>query len=536
MELELVDQLSPIAAHRWKENLELLFLPSKSAQSLVEELQIQHRAVGELPVGEYSGSVDTHLQAKERAGNPEIDSGEEVKQHRPLVFLEHKSDATLRNSNHANTETRIFLISQKHSWSNLRITHDLFNSVMLSQSIPAHVMEQLVYFGARGREAEVAPPPLKSIQRRFGPDRLDILSEWTYILRFVEPNGRGSSEKPTTQWSLRQSLIHSRTISPSAQSSWLCVALSQSMRSHLQSALSRGEIASLTGPEPFGLHILFLQRATSNWRHYLVDLRAEVDEHQGQIAGTLPDAAPMTLEEPDRREELIRRQELLTLETKILDAILVVRSTVYTVSRLRDGLLGSEDLLTKHMDVECTTTSAHFEDLLRELDLTLVPLEQLKTKLDSITRVLDSFIGLSSGLTLESLATESAKETAGMTSLSRRMHKLAERSTQDAAAIKVLTIVTLVYLPMTVVSNFFSTSFVSTTILDGSASGISISKDWWIFVAVSAPLTTLTVYVWFVWMRIKAYKKYPWWWENLRRRQKTQSDDTLVGEKDDWLV
>jgi len=106
-----------------------------------------------------------------------------------------------------------------------------------------------------------------------------------------------------------------------------------------------------------------------------------------------------------------------------------------------------------------------------------------------------------------------------MRKLSESMHELTKKSVQDAAAIKVLTIMTLVYLPMTVVSNFFSTSFVGNDLSPQGSGQIIVYSDWWIFVAVSVPLTFATLYVWWVWMQATAYKTYPWWWKNWRPRK-----------------
>jgi hypothetical protein len=58
-----------------------------------------------------------------------------------------------------------------------------------------------------------------------------------------------------------------------------------------------------------------------------------------------------------------------------------------------------------------------------------------------------------------------------MRKLSESMHELTKKSMQDAAVVKVLTILTLVYLPTTVVSNFFSTSFVNSEPASGVEGG-----------------------------------------------------------------
>ena len=58
---------------------------------------------------------------------------------------------------------------------------------------------------------------------------------------------------------------------------------------------------------------------------------------------------------------------------------------------------------------------------------------------------LSSLLDLGNGSSLKELAEEARQE-------NTTMRKLTEKSTQDAAAVKVLTMITLVYLPATVVS------------------------------------------------------------------------------------
>ena len=91
------------------------------------------------------------------------------------------------------------------------------------------------------------------------------------------------------------------------------------------------------------------------------------------------------------------------------------------------------------------------------------------------------------------------------------LNALQERSTQDNAAVKVLTIIGLVYLPTTIVAvsfssmldsrltrlqNFFSTQFVQTNPNSGE---IQISKHAWLLAAIAVPLTIVTIVIWWLW-------------------------------------
>lgn len=61
-------------------------------------------------------------------------------------------------------------------------------------------------------------------------------------------------------------------------------------------------------------------------------------------------------------------------------------------------------------------------------------------------------MALGNGHSLEDLGKEAGEENS-------QIPELAKKTTQDAAAVKVLTIMMLVYLPTTVILNFFSISF-----------------------------------------------------------------------------
>ena len=80
----------------------------------------------------------------------------------------------------------------------------------------------------------------------------------------------------------------------------------------------------------------------------------------------------------------------------------------------------------------------------------------------------------------------------------------------------------------TVVSNFFSTSFVNSEPASGENAHIVISSDWWIFLAASVPLTMFTLYIWYVWIRIQAYGIRPFWW--LPRRGIVDGQTAGIGE------
>ena len=252
----------------------------------------------------------------------------------------------------------------------------------------------------------------------------------------------------------------------------------------------------------FEIHLLVLNTAIINWRPYVVDLTLEANAHAAKVLGSTPDnTGPMSM------SDTVQRQSLMILDEKALNALLAVRSTRNTISLFRE-FYQSAQISTSTQTLISDRLYALFMENIHELDVLINRLEALRTRLQGIANLVSSFLDLHSGFALQELTKESRKENEEMRRLSEKMHRLTERSTQDAATVKVLTILTLIYLPTTVVSNFFSTSFVG----NSSNGNITVSSDWWIFAASSVPLTVLTLYIWWVWMRIQAHEIYPWWW------------------------
>src|SRR5215470_9651291 len=99
------------------------------------------------------------------------------------------------------------------------------------------------------------------------------------------------------------------------------------------------------------------------------------------------------------------------------------------------------------------------------------------------------------------------------TGLRNDLMVIQERSAKDAAAVKVLTVIGLIYLPTTIVAvgcyllsqlstqakgpkNFFSTQFVSTD----SSGDMRISRKVWLLAAIAIPLTVATFVTWGIWV------------------------------------
>ena len=135
---------------------------------------------------------------------------------------------------------------------------------------------------------------------------------------------------------------------------------------------------------------------------------------------------------------------------------------------------------------------------------------------------LSSLSALRNGVYLKQIAHEERREYI-------LMRRMTEKSTHDSSAVKVLTIIVLIYSPITMVcvrislsfyvsptldltklQSFFSTQFVS---MQPSIQGqkLVVASNAWLFIVISAPLTIITLIVWYIWERLNRHRQRHKW-------------------------
>ncbi|KIW64562.1 hypothetical protein PV04_09487 [Phialophora macrospora] len=490
----IIRRLGDDDSRLWESVQEDLFLDEGTGRSRVEAFPA-HLLVGHQK--SESDKVQTPATEDYKVGDEE----EATSVH--LVAL--TSSAHLSDYIRETSKCRTFFIRQTHSWGPLLVSSELFSELMVKARVPPRLKSFIVFFGTREREGEIAPPALRFMPLQDADASLEGSHECTYGLRFVERNRRHHMEAGLKTWSLRQCAVSCRYTPTQDGTSWAFITISADMQQRLNVAALAGDFRQDT--DPFEVHQLILDSAVSSWRQYLIDLAEETDAQYAQILGTSPnDKGPVSLHQSGRR------QDLLMLDEKLLNSMLAITATMDTSS----ALSSTWESLVRHWHAPSADylelMRASFDYHQRSLGLLATEITHLRTKLAGVTNLLSSFLDLSSGYSLHRLALESGKENEEMRRLTEQMHKLAEKSTRDAAAVKVLTILTLIYLPITVVSNFFSTSFVSATTSASGSGHISVTGDWWILLAASVPLTVLTIYIWLVWTRMQANPRRQAWW------------------------
>ncbi|KAK5272023.1 hypothetical protein LTR99_009553 [Exophiala xenobiotica] len=266
-----------------------------------------------------------------------------------------------------------------------------------------------------------------------------------------------------------------------------------------------------TFPEnQFSLHLILINSAAATWRSYLSYIAEEVRNvaEQAILADFDNDGIHLG--------ELEERQYLKQLEDMITDLMTAVDSSLDICSVLQAKHAQYAEEPAQRRAQPSQQHHALFNQVIAEKEREFrhyrAQVDVLRMRIRSAEALVTNILDLGNGNTLKMLALEAQRENQAMQSLTMK-------GTRDAAAVKVLTVVTLVYLPTTAVllENFFSTSFVDFGKNGNGSPMLTVAGNWWIALAVAAPLTVITIYIWWFYVESVVYQNPPTWWRLLSR-------------------
>ncbi|KAF7889981.1 uncharacterized protein EAF02_002396 [Botrytis sinoallii] len=385
---------------------------------------------------------------------------------------------------------QIFIVRHDRCWARLNIERALFEHFINSYEVCEEFWKCVFAFGLKQRENEFEFPRLRSRIRK----KLDITDPYEpkdlmYVIRQVELNGRGG----TNPWSIRQTAVYhgrkpdetsSLPISIKSAPSMLLIIAPSSNAEMRMTAYLEERAADKRQTSSWNLHRLLVSDSLSGWPDYMASLEARLREQTNLIICATDD-----MEEESSSAHGIgfeSRQELKVLEDFVLDLLMILRTKVETVTGLRDQCKEYANEFGKQMEPEDRASHylilREFDEYVKDAESYLGHAKDLKDRVQSTVTLLSDFLNHEEN---------------------RSMHHLTERSTKDAAAVKILTIITLVYLPTTIVANFFSTQFVQTS----DNGHMTITENSWILAAISIPLTALTIFLWWAWVYLTEVKK-----------------------------
>ncbi|KAF2758575.1 hypothetical protein EJ05DRAFT_500092 [Pseudovirgaria hyperparasitica] len=401
--------------------------------------------------------------------------------------------------------TRLFTIGQHRSWSNLNISRTMFEAFIQSHDVFNHIWRLMMVLGITTENNEQSFPGFKWQQMTQGS------YEIAYIVRRVEFTNRLQERSP---WSIRQSGVYqnfqncnSRLMSgmtdvpvlgPTFESLSLVIAPSSATKLILANIENMVSFMEEIDSNPWNLHIALVEEGLSNWPDYMAWIETELRQllnkavltDTGSVSDTMVGESASIAPGIDIKISFNDRQKLQDLEDYITDL-----NAMFSLSRRNVmGLMKVCAISCKahqHISIglcQCDDKIAAMGEQISQIDALLECTVNLRERARSVRKMLSDLLNYEDNKALVLLAEQSHLE-------SQAMHELTKKSTTDAAAMKALTVISLIYLPTTIVANFFSTEFIKTN----DNGGIEISRSTWLLAAISVPLTLFTIALWILW-------------------------------------
>ncbi|KKA19654.1 hypothetical protein T310_6373 [Rasamsonia emersonii CBS 393.64] len=372
-----------------------------------------------------------------RLSQPETPDGEKESNQNQQVDDRSQIEALRREANNC---SQLFIIRQKRSWTNLDIFRDLFEDFIGIYDIFPQLWKCLFAFGKKLRENEFEFP--------------GFITRCTYP---VDTDG--------------------------------------------------SEICELS---PWYIHWLLLADSSRGWGDYMAWLEEQLREQSEPIlfarVGVEKDSRSHL---DDFQVSFVDRQKLKQLEDYITDLQVILDTMVHTATGIRTQCLKwCSRNCTGRERCCCESFLEEFNRFVNEAQMHLSRAQVLHEKVQSTAKLLSNLLDYEEANALKGLARASHEEGRLMSVLTVSRRSLPEKAkahltrvlqlqgTRDAAAVKILTIISLIYLPTTIVANFFSTVFVHTN----NQGDIQVSAQVWIMAAASIPLTSLTIALWWAWV------------------------------------
>ncbi|RAL04458.1 uncharacterized protein BO80DRAFT_462077 [Aspergillus ibericus CBS 121593] len=366
-------------------------------------------------------------------------------------------------STNTKPDARIVSICSRNSINPLQITEQALCRLMKLYEIEADFFDIVVSFGDKPRNSDAGLGEMKVKQRPDGS------YDMQYLLTYADEYKVNGS----TKWTIRQIGVFHRYKPSGSGNLWVFLHAKPSAKLLQQVETRFADGPSLLGHDWFSLHSLILSSYLVNWRWGIRN-----------IGDQLESSADIALTRDLSKSEDIDQNVLLELlkPQHLGDTILPLSSwmgvALATISKMQEinALLYFKGLTTEKAYDRAAGDLASYQV---NLEGHLRSVGVLERKAQGISELLAVAL--------------SQRNQAVIIDINQSMLKLTDEGFDDNATVKVVTLVTLIYLPASFVSTILGMN------LFDFANGdkLSISRQFWIFIVLAVPLTLLTLAMWY---------------------------------------
>ncbi|KAH7403386.1 hypothetical protein BKA64DRAFT_448559 [Cadophora sp. MPI-SDFR-AT-0126] len=359
--------------------------------------------------------------------------------------------------------TRIISFHSQNSLGPLKVTAESLLRILSHYEIGTEFLDLLFVFGEKPNQADVGVGGLNVTHRADGS------YDMCYLMVYAEE----SREKDRSSWPIRQTAVFHRFVPNSTGHLWIFIH--PMPNSVLQQRLETYQFSGDEIPNcHWNLHLLAISSYIEGGRWYLRSLSDEFEDI-ADVALTLDFSRPGDYTEGFRTLTKLQylQERILPLPARNETSIFTVRElqTVYALFRTLEL---HDDSSARIIQNSLSLFGAKYRG-------NLAGVEVLRSRVQGVIKLLSVALNL--------------KNQSTSVDINHNMLLLTKDTVDDSATVRVVTLVTLIYLPASFISSLLGTNLFAFETTDGS--GFQISRQFWIFIALSVPLTFLTVGSWF---------------------------------------
>ncbi|KAF7593744.1 hypothetical protein BBP40_010920 [Aspergillus hancockii] len=364
---------------------------------------------------------------------------------------------------------RVISINQGNSWRPLNVTRGLFEAIAST----AGTSDSLLNLALSFHDKFMATEEAFSSAPVFNCNDCSIEIAYTFKYAFKKID----NDKPES-WSTRQTGVYQKYDIKKKHSTWIFMNPNKEclFQKRLTQLLLSQIYCSQLKEHPLLIHNILFATFLPNWRDYLAAYEARV----------LPVSNTTMVE---RIQDTLRiNHQMLTsiraVELRCLPLQAIFRSFGKTLSVLQQGNNALRDCSIVH-----PASWQSMKQLLDNYDHSVDAYSQgasfLQSRAATTAQLISDTFAFKSSDTAQ-------RQTIYMLDLTRK-------TVDDSTTVRVITIVTLIYLPSTFMATLLGmNSFFE---MDPDTRKLIVSPQFWIFVVCSVPLTAVTVLYW--WLRRK---------------------------------
>jgi Mg2+ and Co2+ transporter CorA len=305
---------------------------------------------------------------------------------------------------------------------------------------------------------------------------------------------------PDNLWTIRQAAIHHQFDIVEGTSLWVITKGDRELKNRIE--LMTGpdgrpeDHAFTTAADCFksslAVHTLIAHWAGEDWRWRIQTLEDDIDRATFEaVDASRAQGKFCHFYTPDELTKLQGKSDKITEIVMVLEANVAVLTSI---RKYYERLLENKDFT---LNVDCEESvgvfAAHIDEMICDMEMQILRAKVLaQVTADRKTIILQHL---------------SSQATVSMENLTKSMYKIGMLSQTEAAAMRIITVLTLLYLPATFVSTFFSTDVVQYQNQGGGGDGQKedgtsfspLAMMRWLEVTI--PLTFVTVAIAYCWYR-----------------------------------